>query len=95
MEAGAAFLLLLIIIFVAIVGGSLWLLTSTLRRRKLNPDEDKIDSSMLASGLVEGEPNGDARHDGLANGEAGHDRDVRPEHTRVANEQRSRSMPRR
>lgn len=85
MEAGAAFLLLLILIFVVIVGGGLWLLTSTLRRRKLNRHEDKIDSSMSESGLVEGQPSSNGHHD---------ERDARPEHTRVSNEQHSRSVPR-
>lgn len=85
MEAGAAFLLLLILIFVVIVGGGLWLLTSTLRRRKLNRHEDKIDSSTSQSGLVEAEQNGNGHRD---------DQDAQPEHTRVSNEQHSRSIPR-
>lgn len=91
MEAGAAFLLLLIVIFVAIVGGGLWLLGSTLRRRKLNPEEDKLDRQML-----EGRA-GDAGADGAAassNGNAQRD-DARPEHTRVSSEQSSRSIPQR
>jgi len=88
MEAAAAFLLLLIFIFVAVVGGGLWLLVSTLRRRKLSPGEDKIDRHMLgrdesAAGAVDGHPAEDAESE------------ERPEHTRVSNEQHSRSMPRR
>lgn len=89
MEAGAAFLLLLILLFVAIVGGGLWLLTSTLRRRKLNPEEDKLDRQMLEDRA------NDAGADGAVvshNGDAHRD-DARPEHTRVGSEQSSRSIP--
>lgn len=95
MEVGAAFLLLLIFIFVGIVGGGLWLLTSTLRRRKLNPSEDKIDRQMLASRAddagAEGttaSPNGSVQRDETEQEQE------RPEHHRVANEQHSRSIPR-
>lgn len=94
MEAGAAFLLLLIVIVVALAGFGLWALASTLRRRKLNRDEDKIDSVMIDSGLMEREPGGDGRVAGQ-DGRAGDDREARPEHHRVSNEQRARSMPRR
>lgn len=88
MEAGAAFLLLLIVIFVGIVGGGLWLLTSTLRRRKLNPERDEIDARMLASraGDAGAVDERSAEEDEAANG--------RPEHSRVSNEQHSRSIPR-
>jgi hypothetical protein len=97
MEAGAAFLLLLIVIFVAVVGGGLWLTMSTLRRRKLNPEEDKLDRQMLAGRAgdagadgTSASPNGDsAPHDGTEQ-----DRNP-PEHHRVGNEQSVRSVPRR
>ncbi|MGN6373613.1 MAG: hypothetical protein ACTHM1_11615 [Solirubrobacteraceae bacterium] len=86
MEAGAAFLLLLILIFVAIVGGGLWLLSATLRRRKLNPEEDKLDRQMLegrAGDAGAAPSNGDAPRE-----------DAHPEHTHVSSEQHSRSIPR-
>jgi hypothetical protein len=95
MEAGAAFLLLLIVIFVAVVGGGLWLLLSTLRRRKLNPSEDKLERQMLASRAddagaegTKASPNGSPQRDETEQEQE------RPEHHSVANEQRSRSMPR-
>lgn len=52
MEAGAAFLLLLIVIAFGIVGAGIWAIMSTLRRRKLNPHEDKIDSVMEQTGAL-------------------------------------------
>lgn len=96
MEAGAAFLLLLIVIFVGVVGGGLWLLMSTLRRRKLNPERDEIDARMLATRADDaGADSEPAAPNGNAQG-AGVERDrERPEHHRVGNEQSIRSVPRR
>lgn len=99
MEAGAAFLLLLIVIFVAVVGGGLWLLGSTLRRRKLNPREDKLDRQMLegragdaGADVATASPNGgSAQHDGSEQEQE----QEQPEHHRVGNEQSVRSVPRR
>jgi hypothetical protein len=95
MEAGAAFLLLLIVIFVAIVGGGLWLLVSTLRRRKLNPERDEIDRRMLATRANDAGADGATTAPNAPNGSAQRDDAERPEHERVANEQSVRSVPRR
>ncbi len=46
MEAGAAFLLLVIVIVVAVIGFGVWLMASSLRRRKLSSSEDKVDRHM-------------------------------------------------
>jgi hypothetical protein len=108
MEAGAAFLLLLIVVIVAIVGGGLWAVVSTLRRRKLNPTQDKVDRQLFDSS-ANGEPSGDASADpsraaggqpssGAAAGADAPPADEeteRPEHHRVGSEQSTRSIPRR
>lgn len=84
MEAGAAFLLLVLVVLIAAAAAVVWAIASKLRRRKLDRDEDKIDRDMLTpdeatSGFVDGNGAGERR----------------PEHSRVASEQHSRSIPRR
>jgi hypothetical protein len=84
MEVAAAFLLLVVAIVVLVLGGGVWLLASTLRRRKLSPGEDKLDRHMVGT-----EPRGERRQR-----DRGRQRDEdRPEHHRVTNEQGSRSIP--
>jgi hypothetical protein len=83
----------LIAIAVIVIGGALWLVASTLRRRKLASGEDKLDRHMIGA-EPEGEANG--RREGNApRRPAGRERGrSRPEHHRVTNEQGSRSIPR-
>jgi hypothetical protein len=88
MEAGAAFLLLVLIVLIAAIAVAVWAIASTLRRRKLNPDEDKIDREMLAGDEGSDVVNGD----GVDEHRTGEER---PVHRRVSGEQRSRSIPRR
>jgi hypothetical protein len=108
MEVLAAFLLLLIAIAAIVIGGVLWLIASSLRRRKLASGEDKIDRHMIGAegvGAVgpeeEGADQGDrgARRSQprpTAGRQMGRERARgRPEHHRVTNEQGTRSIPRR
>lgn len=90
MEVGA-FLVGLIVIGVVIVGGGIWLTASILRRRKLNSEEDKIDSQLLGEGIgMPDSPNGA----GTCPSQAPNGEEQRPRHRRVANEQHSSPMPR-
>lgn len=102
MEVLAAFLLLLIAIAAIVIGGVLWVIASSLRRRKLASGEDKIDRHMIGA-----EVGAAAEHEGEGSRPGGQERPTagrpagrerargRPEHHRVTNEQGSRSIPRR
>jgi hypothetical protein len=69
-EIGAFFILLIVFVVLAVGGGLLYGVAARLRRAKLDPREDRLESAPDATD------------------------DARPEHLRVANEQRSELLPR-
>ena len=87
MEVGAVFLLLVVGIVVVLAGGAFLALTGRLRKRQLDPREDRVEGPGAADGDVRGrepsrplsEPGDDARR-----------RSARPEHVKVESKQRTR-----
>jgi hypothetical protein len=79
MEIGAVFILIVVAIAFAVIAFAVWAITSTLRRRQLHPEGDKLHPDADDSRAAGSDPQ--------ANGAT-----RRPQHVRVRSEQRTRFL---